>query len=126
MTLQLSNASKSYGADEIFTQLNFEIKAYDKIAIIGRNGCGKTTLLKILADQLSLDKGDIFKPRDLKVGYLAQANATSEELTIEAYFEPLFREIFALETELGVLASKLNERSSEEDLQNYATKMELF
>ena len=65
MTLQLSNASKSYGADEIFTQLNFEIKAYDKIAIIGRNGCGKTTLLKILADQLSLDKGDIFKPRDL-------------------------------------------------------------
>ena len=126
MTLQLSNASKSYGADEIFTQLNFEIKAYDKIAIIGRNGCGKTTLLKILADQLSLDKGDIFKPRDLKVGYLAQANATSEELTIEAYFEPLFREIFALETELGVLASKLNERSSEEDLQNYATKMENF
>lgn len=126
MTLQLSNASKSYGADEIFTQLNFEIKAYDKIAIIGRNGCGKTTLLKILVDQLSLDKGDIFKPRDLKVGYLAQANATSEELTIEAYFEPLFREIFALEMELGVLASKLNERSSEEDLQNYATKMENF
>lgn len=126
MTLQLSNASKSYGADEIFTQLNFEIKPYDKIAIIGRNGCGKTTLLKILADQLSLDKGDIFKPRDLKVGYLAQANATSEELTIEHYFEPLFREIFSLETELGALASKLNAHSSEEELHFYATKMEQF
>jgi len=49
MTLQLSRASKSYGADEIFENLNFEIKPNDKIAIIGRNGCGKTTLLKILA-----------------------------------------------------------------------------
>ena len=126
MTLQLSNASKSYGANEIFTQLNFEIKPYDKIAIIGRNGCGKTSLLKILAGQLALDKGEIFKPRDLKVGYLAQANTTSEELTVEAYFEPLFFDIYALEIELGNLAARLNAHSSDEELQQYATKMENF
>ena len=54
MTLQLSRASKSFGADIIFENLSFEIKPNDRIAIIGRNGCGKTTLLKILADELDL------------------------------------------------------------------------
>ena len=60
MTLQLSRASKSFGADVLFENLSFEIKPNDKIAIIGRNGCGKTTLLKILAQELESDKGDLF------------------------------------------------------------------
>ncbi|MDP3441255.1 MAG: ATP-binding cassette domain-containing protein, partial [Ignavibacteria bacterium] len=95
MTLQLSRASKSFGADEIFENINFEIKPNDKIAIIGRNGCGKTTLLKILAQELELNSGDIFKPRDLTVGYLAQASFKDESLIVEDYFLSLFELLFS-------------------------------
>ena len=48
MSLQLVKASKAFGGDSIFSNINFEVKPNEKIAIIGRNGCGKTTLMKIL------------------------------------------------------------------------------
>lgn len=120
MTLQLSRASKSYGADEIFENLTFEIKPNDKIAIIGRNGCGKTTLLKILAEEMDLNKGDIFKPKDLSVGYLAQASFKDESLVVEEYFLSLFQILFSLEEKIAEVAEKLKHQSSEENLELFA------
>lgn len=126
MTLQLSRASKSYGADEIFENLNFEIKPNDKIAIIGRNGCGKTTLLKILAEEMDLNKGDIFKPRDLTVGYLAQASFKDETLIVEDYFLSLFQILFSLEEKIAEVAEKLKQHSSDENLELFANISEEY
>lgn len=126
MTLQLSRASKSYGADEIFENLTFEIKPNDKIAIIGRNGCGKTTLLKILAEEMDLNKGDIFKPKDLSVGYLAQASFKDESLVVEEYFLSLFQILFNLEEKISEVAEKLKHQSSEENLELFANISEEY
>lgn len=126
MTLQLSRASKSYGADEIFENLTFEIKPNDKIAIIGRNGCGKTTLLKILAEEMDLNKGDIFKPKDLSVGYLAQASFKDESLVVEEYFLSLFQILFSLEEKISEVAEKLKHQSSEENLELFANISEEY
>jgi ATP-binding cassette, subfamily F, member 3 len=120
MTLQLSRASKSFGADEIFENINFEIKPNDKIAIIGRNGCGKTTLLKILAQELELNSGDIFKPRDLTVGYLAQASFKDETLIVEDYFLSLFESLFSLEARIASLAEELKHNTDESILEQFS------
>lgn len=47
MLYQISKASKYYGADTVFEDINFEIKGNEKIALVGRNGCGKTTFFKM-------------------------------------------------------------------------------
>lgn len=121
MTLQLSRASKSFGADTIFENLSFEIKPNDKIAIIGRNGCGKTTLLKILAEELDLSKGDLYKPRGLSVGYLSQASFKDEELVVEDYFLKLSQTLFVLEEKIAHLAEELKYNSSEANLELFSS-----
>lgn len=126
MTLQLSRATKSFGADTIFENLSFEIKPNDKIAIIGRNGCGKTTLLKILAEELDLNKGDIFKPKDLTVGYLAQASFKDEDLIVNDYLLSLFKPLFILEERIEECANELKHSSSDELLGLFASLSENY
>ena len=55
MKYQINKGSKSYGGNSVFEQIQFEIRNTEKIAVVGRNGCGKTTLLNIIG---GLDKGN--------------------------------------------------------------------
>lgn len=126
MTLQLIRANKSFGADEIFENLNFEIKAGEKIAIIGRNGCGKSTLLKILAGELAYDKGDLYKPKDVSVGYLSQSTLAISDLTVEAYLHEIFQDLFKLEKQLEAAAHQLSADASEKQLSQYADLQHQF
>lgn len=126
MTLQLIKASKSFGADEIFENLSIEIKPQEKIAIIGRNGCGKTTLLKILAGELQSDKGDLYQPKELSVGYLSQSNLPTDQLQVEAYLNEIYTDLFEMEKQLESLASLLEEDASEKMLNQYADLQHRF
>jgi ATPase subunit of ABC transporter with duplicated ATPase domains len=77
--LQVSNISKSYGLDTILSDVSFIINAGERVALVGSNGCGKTTLLHIITGSEVADSGGIrFTPPELAAGYLAQA------LTFEA------------------------------------------
>lgn len=75
--------------NEILSHLNFEVKGKEKIAIVGRNGVGKTTLLRLIAGELDLDRDDrrmgvgITSSRKISVGYLHQNQAFSSEKTVE-------------------------------------------
>ncbi len=72
--LHVSNISKSYGVDTVLAGISFVANAGERIGLVGPNGCGKTTLLRIIAGAEAADKGRVrFGPPDLSVGYLAQA-----------------------------------------------------
>lgn len=72
--LHVSNISKSYGVDTVLAGISFVANAGERIGLVGPNGCGKTTLLRIIAGAEAADKGRVrFDPPDLSVGYLAQA-----------------------------------------------------
>ena len=58
MLYMINHGAVSYGANTILTNINFEINAGQKIAVVGRNGCGKTTLLKLIEGEVSLEKRD--------------------------------------------------------------------
>ncbi|MBI4287639.1 MAG: ABC-F family ATP-binding cassette domain-containing protein, partial [Chloroflexi bacterium] len=75
----VSNISKAYSTRVLFANLSFEIDARDRIALIGPNGSGKTTLLDILAGHSSPDTGQIFKQKNVTVGYLKQDITPSSE-----------------------------------------------
>jgi ATP-binding cassette subfamily F protein 3 len=72
--LQVSGVSKSFCGDLLFEQASFTLNAGERVGLVGPNGCGKTTLLRIIVGQIPPDGGSIsFSPPGLPVGYLAQA-----------------------------------------------------
>lgn len=80
--LQADNISKSYGSLMIFSGISLVINQDEKVALIARNGEGKTTLLNILSGKDTADKGVITARRDLKIGYLEQEPVLDDELSV--------------------------------------------
>jgi ABC transport system ATP-binding/permease protein len=80
--LQADNISKSYGSLTIFTGITLVINKDEKIALIARNGEGKTTLLNILSGKDTADNGEITAIRDLKIGYLEQDPVLDDRLSV--------------------------------------------
>lgn len=126
MTLQVNRGTKYFGADRIFEELSFELKPSDKVAIIGRNGCGKTTLLKCIAGEYSLDKGQIFLPKDLRVGYLSQSNIPSVDVSVRAYLLEVYQSLFICERSLVEMAETLKHDASDKQLDAYASLQHEF
>ncbi len=78
-TIALEHISKSYGDKHLFSDFSYTIKRMDRLGIIGENGCGKTTLLKIIMGLEKADTGTIRIGETVKIGYFAQHNDVFEE-----------------------------------------------
>ena len=70
--ISLSKISKNYGFDQIFENISCDINNGEKIAIVGENGCGKTTLLNIIAGYENINSGNVSLRKNIKIGYLKQ------------------------------------------------------
>ena len=83
MLYQLSKAKKSYGANSIFEDINFLVKNTEKIALVGRNGCGKTTFLRCITGEESFDQANINKKNGITIGYLSQKVFLQDEIKVK-------------------------------------------
>lgn len=83
--LQLESLTKSHGDRMIFADVTFGINQGDKIALIAKNGTGKTTLLRCIAGTESADSGKITPRKDLKTGFLEQTPVLPDEKTVGEY-----------------------------------------
>lgn len=124
--LQVNQLSKSFGADPILTNIKLEVQTRDRIALVGRNGAGKSTLLKIIAGHLSYDSGDIIKPKDVEIGYLAQNTGLESDFSIWGEMLTVFEDVIAQEKLLRQLEHKMsipaileNEKEYEKVLKEY-------
>lgn len=126
--MQVNELSKLFGATEVLHNIKLEIQDKDRIAIVGRNGAGKSTLLKIMADELSYDGGDIYKRRDLTIGYLPQHTTLESSKTIWEEMMEVFSHLTEQERELRRLEEKMQDASSndEELLQTYDRLQQAF
>ena len=94
LEIVLNNVSKSYGNKIVLKNINFEVKTNDKIAIIGQNGCGKTTILKMIVKEENNSSGNIFINKNKKIGYLSQTpNESFSNCTINEVLYSSFKEI---------------------------------
>ncbi|MFC0274525.1 ABC-F family ATP-binding cassette domain-containing protein [Metabacillus herbersteinensis] len=98
--LQVNQLNKSFGADLILSNIKLEVQTRDKIALVGRNGAGKSTLLKVIAGILSYDSGDLIKPKDVTIGYLAQDTGLESSLTIWDEMLQVFKELRKMERDM--------------------------
>jgi ATP-binding cassette subfamily F protein uup len=86
--LQLENISKSYGDLELFNDISFTVNKGDKVALIAKNGAGKTSLLHIVTGKDIADSGDILISKDIEIGYLEQTPKFDDNKTVlEAVFD---------------------------------------
>src|SRR5690625_4124233 len=105
--MQINSLSKSFGAEEILSNIKLEVKKNDRIAIVGRNGAGKSTLLKIMAGDPSYDEGELFKPKDLTIGYLAQHTVLESNKSIWDEMLEVFEYLLQQEIELRKMEKNL-------------------
>lgn len=117
--LQVNNVSKYYGAEAILSNIKLEVQTKDRVALVGRNGAGKSTLLKIIAGHLSHDGGNIYKPKDVSIGYLAQNTGLQSDRSIWDEMSSVFDELKKMENELRNLETAMSDPSVLEDEQQY-------
>ncbi len=98
--LQVNQLNKYYGADLILSNIKLEVQTRDRIALVGRNGAGKSTLLKIIAGHMSFDSGEIMKPKEVTIGYLAQNTGLESSLSIWEEMLTVFAGLRTLEQKL--------------------------
>ena len=111
--IQLSGAGKRFGPKLLFENLNWLITPQDRIGLVGANGTGKSTLLKILASMESLDYGTISIARGISAGYLPQDGLRLEGRTVMEECRTVFSDVEAMEKELESLAHRMSELDPE-------------
>lgn len=126
MLYQINKGCKSFGAEDVFTDIQFEIKNNEKIALVGRNGCGKSTLLKCILREEELDKGTIHQLSNTTIGYLSQNALSDKEITVQDEMNKAFAEIFALQQQLNEVEELMKSDSSDKTLNRYAVLLERF
>ena len=132
MNYKIVNGSISFGADTILEEINFEIKEKEKIAIVGRNGCGKTTFLKSLIHNDMLEEGigetkfGVYKQGKIEIGYLEQIQFENEDITMEEEILKVYKDIINQEEKISLLQSKMESNSTEENIKLYTNAIEKY
>lgn len=126
MLYSISKASKSYGADTIFEDVTFEIKGTEKIALVGRNGCGKTTFLRCMCGEESFDHGNVSMMGGATIGYLAQKVLEHDDNTVEEELMTIYQPLFDLQKKMNELEEQMKVDASEKVLNTYAELQEKF
>ena len=124
--LSVNGIYKSFGATEILSDVSFSVNKNDKVAIIGDNGEGKTTLLKIITKQLEADKGSVYFEDPSSVGYLSQQVIDNIEHTLIEEMELAFSKLKKIEKEMEELIEKMGDNATNEDAIRYASLQEMY
>ncbi|MEH6904757.1 ABC transporter ATP-binding protein [Neobacillus drentensis] len=117
--LQVNQLQKFYGADLILSNIKLELQTRDRVALVGRNGAGKSTLLKIIAGHLSHDGGEIIKPKEVTIGYLAQNTGLESSLSIWDEMLTVFEPLRLMEKSLRTLEEQMADPHVFEDNGKY-------
>ncbi len=133
MRIRISHANVQFGGDVILQDINFEVRDNEKIAIVGRNGCGKTTLLKLIAHDISMSNIDSDEECGYEtagkqeIGFLRQINFTDTGITVEDEIKKVFEPIFECERRMRELEENMKSSDDASILREYAaiqSKME--
>ncbi|MGH9799044.1 MAG: ABC-F family ATP-binding cassette domain-containing protein, partial [Blastocatellia bacterium] len=114
MLFRLSEVTKSYGAQEVLRGVTFQINPGEHVALVGRNGAGKTTILRLITGAESPDKGEFDSMRGLRFGVLAQHVDFSGTETIMDAVLSVFENLRSLETKMRAFEHAMIETSGDE------------
>ncbi|GGH32397.1 ribosomal protection-like ABC-F family protein [Paenibacillus segetis] len=133
MMIQCQNIQKYYGAELVLSDISFEIKKGEKVGLIGRNGTGKTTLMRLLMGSESPDQGLLAISKDARIGALAQIPNYSDQATVYSVLQSAFKNLLdakdqmqQLEAEMSAGSTSSGELLLESMLKQYGRLQEVF
>jgi len=119
--------AKSYGAQDVFWDVSLRIARGDKIALVGPNGTGKTTLLRIIAGLDTPTVGRVYKARGLRIGYLPQEAKLPSQRTLYEEMLTVFTNLRAQQAELRRLEQQMADPTQREEvLKRYGGTLQAF
>lgn len=132
MKYQIKNAAITIEGNTILNSINFEITDNNHIGIVGRNGEGKTTLLKALIDNEMLEEGledeplEIIKPSKLTIGCLEQITFKDENISLIEEIKSSFKEVVNIEKRIEQLLKKIETENKIEDIEEYTKLLDKY
>ncbi|WP_027093880.1 ribosomal protection-like ABC-F family protein [Cohnella thermotolerans] len=126
MLLQASGITKHYGATPVLEGVSIQINERDRIGLVGVNGAGKSTFLRILAGELEADQGSVSKPRELRIGYLAQNSGFDGDLTLREVMMNAFGPLLEMEKDLRRLEERMADPNEQRDASRYETLLSQY
>lgn len=112
--LAVSRLTVEFGGFTLFNDISYNVNPKERIGLIGKNGAGKSTMLKIIAGINQPTSGNISKPKDYKLGYLPQEGGANSEISVFKETESAFEEIEKLNDEMDAISNQLAERDDYE------------
>lgn len=112
--ISIEGLSVAFGGNTLFDDITYVINKKDRIALVGKNGAGKSTMLKIIAGLQAPTSGNVNMPKDLTVGYLPQQMNLSDTRTVMEEAEQAFSHIFELQSRIERMNTELSERTDYE------------
>jgi len=132
MLLRITNGYVAFGANTVLSNINMEINKADKIALFGRNGCGKTTLLKLIVGEYSLTKLDnvenssLVTARNTSIGYLKQVTFEDETLTLLDEVKKAYQALIEMENRIEYLLNDIETTHSTDSIKKCTELQERF
>ena len=105
--LSVQEVKKSFGTHEVLKKVSFTLQDGERMGLVGVNGCGKSTLMKIIAGEETADEGQVSIQKGLRLGYLAQQSDLSGEETVQEALESVFAPLVRMEEELRALEGEM-------------------
>lgn len=112
--ISINNLSIEFSSQVLFDNINYVINPKDKIALVGKNGAGKSTMLKIIAGLQSPTSGSVAVPNDVTIGYLPQQMELEDKLTVIEEVKKVFSHIDDMKKKLDRMSNELSERTDYE------------
>ena len=123
MYYKIKNGSVTLGSNTVLEDIDFCIKDKEKIGIVGRNGCGKTTLLKAITGEYDIESGydevEVISSGDFNIGYVKQNDGYRVDMKMLDYIKEAFLNILDMEKKLQLLEDDISKKYSEEVLNKY-------
>ena len=129
MSLTVSQISKSYGIHQVLSNITFSLNAGERVGLVGANGVGKSTLLKIITGQLEADSGEILLTPQTELGYLEQAIQFPADATITRLIDSALAHLRELEAQMRQLEAAMataDENTLSGIMQTYGKITEIF
>ncbi|MBU1144939.1 MAG: ATP-binding cassette domain-containing protein [Firmicutes bacterium] len=124
--LKINNLKKTFGGNILFDKVSLEVNRDDKVALIGQNGVGKSTLIKMILGDISPDSGEIFIYSQAKIGYLSQDVLSNMDFSLIEEAEDVFKDVILLESKLKENALLLEKNQDEALIKRYASLEEEY
>lgn len=113
--ISLNNIEKFYGANKVLESVSFEVHSNDRLGIVGKNGCGKSTIFKLITGQETYEKGNLSKRKDIKIGHLLQNNDIYNNFGVKAVLYDSFENLNKIKEKMDLLVLDFENNIDEYD-----------